>query len=70
MVSVLNPFANYLHDAYALLNLALNQHPFTRDVAASQDVFEKRNHVVATFGTAKADDENRVVRVAHELVLT
>ncbi|MEZ5328223.1 MAG: hypothetical protein R3F19_24525 [Verrucomicrobiales bacterium] len=31
MVSVLNPFANYLHDAYALLNLALNQHPFTRD---------------------------------------
>ena len=31
MISVLNPFANYLHDSYALLNLALNQHAFARD---------------------------------------
>ena len=27
----LNPFITYLHDAYALLNLALMQHPFNQD---------------------------------------
>ncbi|MGK0188371.1 MAG: hypothetical protein ACI9R3_004165 [Verrucomicrobiales bacterium] len=31
MVSVLNPFVNYLHDSYALLNLALHQHAFSSD---------------------------------------
>jgi len=34
---------------------------FPRDVAAAEDVFEERNHVVMFFGAAEAEDQKGVV---------
>ena len=37
------------------------EHPLSRHVTTSQNVFQKRHHVVPLFGTTETDDEYGVV---------
>ena len=41
------------------------QHPLAGNRFATQDIFEKRNDVIAFFGAAEGNDQNRVIRFRH-----
>jgi hypothetical protein len=38
------------------------KHPFSRDILASQDIFQKWNHVIWTFGAPEGNEQNRIDR--------
>ena len=44
------------------------QHSFARDVAAAQDVLQKRNHVFAFFRTAKRNNK-KGIEAGHNFIL-
>lgn len=63
MISVLNPFANYLHDSYALLNLALHQHAFSSD----NTTFLARSSAMHAIGAVHAAANTCMQSIASEL---
>ena len=50
------------HSTEVVVVLGHFQHPLTRHVLSTKDVFEKRHHVVRTFRSTERNKKNGVVR--------